>query len=208
MTTPDIFQGAQRTDGNALLINDWLSINKNGATWLSLPIGTSLQSDRGMVDKAMSRLLAACASTPAAAWKALCDGIGMTVYGAVALSWCKGADLSQVWEGWEASGFPIKPLPEYERPARFINPALIPATNSLMELARIVENKTLPICAMIVAKGDALDVDLTPGQAAKASPQIASFLKAHMEQKQSRTDEQNQMIETWADLVSGTEWEI
>lgn len=141
-------------------------------------------------------------------WIKLCEALEWTVYGAVALSWCKDADLSQVWEGWEASGFPLKPLSEYERPARFINPALLPATNSLLELARIVENKTLPICAMIVAKGDALDVDLTPGQATNASPQIAAFLKAHMERKQNRTDEQNQMIEVWSGIISGTQWEM
>lgn len=186
----------------------WVDLHQKADQWLTLGDEFSNIIRKLRCDEqnfiTLSLLKSACAST----WHSLCTAAGMTVYGAVALSWCKDAELSQVWEGWEASGFPLKPLPEFERPARFINPALLPETNSLLELAQIAENKPLPICTMIVAKGDALDVDLSVEMAAKANPQISSFLKAYMERKSDRTAEQNQMIEVWTEKVSGTEWEV
>lgn len=141
-------------------------------------------------------------------WYGIMVNAGTSVYGAVALSWCEGAELAQVWEGWEASGFPLKPLPEYERPARFINPALLPATNSLKELVDLVEAKSLPICALMVAKRDTLEMDLPDAMARVANPQVAAFLKAHTERKPSRTPEDIALIAVWSKTIKGTEFDV
>ena len=168
-------RGALTFDEVFTLPRIWFDCHECAEQWLASPSNPRQIHDRKMVDDAQRDATKHLAKTPASRWFYLCTAAGMTVYGAVALSWCEGAELSQVWEGWEASGFPLKPLPEYERPARFINPALLPTTNSLLELVKLAENKPLPICAMIVAKGDALDVDLSVNMAANASPQIAAL---------------------------------
>ncbi|WP_039018126.1 hypothetical protein [Halocynthiibacter namhaensis] len=196
-------QGATFLTADWSLIDVWYALHQNAKMWAKSDPDTKRKCNN-----TDSGILGTLTETSSELWSNLCRITGMTVYGAVALSWCKDAELSQVWEGWEASGFPLKPLPEYERPARFINPALLPTTNSLLELVKLAENKPLPICAMIVAKGDALDVDLSVNMAANASPQIAAFLKAHIERQQNRTEEQNEMIEIWKQKISGTEWEI
>ena len=200
--------GTHKFPSGKPVIDLWQNIHGNAASYERLRQENALKADMEFInlsDNGNYENLLNCEHT---IWAKLCDGIGWTVYGAVALSWCKDAELSQVWDGWEASGFPLKPFPEFERPARFINPALLPTTNSLLELARLAENKPLPICAMIVAKGDKLNVDLSVSMAAKASPQIAAFLKAHMERQANHTQEQTQMIEVWTQKVSGTEWEV
>ena len=208
MNTSDSFTGALKTESNYFIVCIWLGLHSRANDLASLPSYLNTPKHKKTIDGTDFLNLRELEKISADQWHTLCTAAGMTVYGSVALSWCKDAELSQVWEGWEASGFPLKPLPEFERPARFINPALLPTTNSLLELARLAENKPLPICAMIVAKGDALDVDLTASQASKASPQIAAFLKAHMERQANHTQEQTQMIETWTQIVSGTEWEM
>lgn len=204
----DYYLGAEKTPSDQLLISIWRKIHDEANIWGQFNRLPSRYNSRGDIDVKTLKSLTELNGLSREKWMNLSSGIGMTVYGAIALSWCKGAELSQVWEGWEASGFPLKSLPEFERPARFINPTLLPKTNSLLELTTIAENKPLPICAMIVAKGDALEADLSPEMATKANPQIASFLKTHMERKSDRTAEQDQMIEVWTQKVSGTEWEV
>lgn len=141
-------------------------------------------------------------------WWNLCKASGWTVYGAVALSWCKGAQISQVWEGWMASNFLLLPLPKSERPAHFINPALLPATNSLAEIIAFCPNESLPICVMISALKEPLDFDLPAEQLKNTNPQIASFLKSRMERLVGRTPEQDELIRTWGAIIKGTEWEV
>ena len=141
-------------------------------------------------------------------WLNIGIGAGWTVYGAVALSWCKDARIEHVREGWEVSGFPLKPLPEFERPARFINPELLPKTSSLAAIINFCPNETLPICAMIAALKEPLVFDLPTEHLKNANPQLASFLKSRMEQNGDRIPEQNGLIQTWTQTAKDTEWEI
>ncbi|WP_226554417.1 hypothetical protein [Celeribacter naphthalenivorans] len=148
-------------------------------------------------------------------WLSLCDALGPTVYGAIALSWCKDAELSQVWEGWHASGFPLKPSPEFERPARFINPTLMPVSDSLHDILNAEARKhedseihTLAICARIAAVQGPLKFDIPLDSLKTAPPQIAAFLKSRMLEKPDRTAEENALIATWSATVKGTEFDI
>lgn len=149
-------------------------------------------------------------------WYSLCNSIGMTVYGAASLSWCKDAEPSQVWESWLASNFPLKPLPEFERPARFINPALMPQSNKLSGILEILNNRhhdssrtySLAICASIAASKEPLEFDISAEKLATATPQIASFLKSRMLQKPEQTAEEATLVKTWTEAIKGTEFDI
>ena len=151
----------------------------------------------------------------ASIWSSLCSAAGPTVYGAIALSWCKDAELSQVWEGWHASGFPLKPSPEFERPARFINPALMPVSDSLNDILNAEARKhedpeihTLAICARIAAVQGPLKFDIPLDSLKTAPPQIAAFLKSRMLEKPDRTAEESALIATWSATIKGTEFDI
>ena len=154
-------------------------------------------------------LLKCLVDTPSENWLLICRGAGMTVFGAVALSWCEGATLPQVFDGWRASGFPLKPLPEYERPARFINPALLPQTRKLSEFATAAEPDILALCAMIAHSPEPLEFDVShPSLRGSPNPQVVAFLKSRMLQKPSRTQEEEDLIAAWSETVKGSEFDV
>jgi len=186
----------------------WVSLHLNAQMEQETLNNPRLSRETARMANEISYLLQALQQVPMQKWFNLCIASGITVYGAVALSWCQDARIEQVWDAWEASGFPLKPLPEYERPASFINPALLPETNSLSQIIAFCPDKTLPICAMIAALKEPLDFDLPVGQLEMANPQLASFLKSRMEQKPDRTPEQNDLVNIWTQTIKGTEWEV
>ena len=189
-------------------IDIWQLIHSNANAWNNISDSKTLISDRSTIDENISSFYPVVEQIPSIKWLSFCTAAGMTVYGAVALSWCKDAKIEQVWDGWEASGFPLKPLPEFERPARFINPDLLPKTSSLAQIIAFSPDKTLPICAMIAALKEPLVFDLPADHLKNANPQIASFLKSRMEQKTDRTPEQDDLISIWTQTTKDTEWEI
>lgn len=146
---------------------------------------------------------------PVEDWHRMCNGLGATVYGATALSWCKGATLCQVIDGWRASGFPLKPLPEFERPARFVNPALLPKSRRLSVLSDAAKPDVFTLCIMIAHSDDPLEFDIGP-QAFESMghPQLAAFLKSRMLRKPNRTANEDALILRWSQVVKGSEFDV
>lgn len=139
----------------------------------------------------------------------------MTVCGATTLSWCKNAELSQVWAGRHASRFPFKPSPEFERPTRLINPALMPVRDSLHDILNAEAGKhenpefhARAICARIAAVQGLLQFDISLDCLKTAPPQIAAFLESRMLEKPERTSEESALIATWSEAIKGTKFDI
>lgn len=161
-------------------------------------------------------LLSGMKKVPSAEWARFCSALDWTVYGAVALSWCEGAELDQVWGVWLASGLLLKPIPELERPARFLNPALVPQVETLSAIVNAYSGQftddpdlyALAISASIAAQKNSLKFDMTQESLANAPPQVAAFLKSRILQKSTQTPEDNDLIEAWDRLLLGTEWDI
>ena len=196
--------------GDGLTVVDiWQGLHANAIAWQAHPYGASAVQNRMLIDGTDLSVLRALAAYPCASWAALCAAAGWTAYGAVALSWCEGATLPQVFDGWRASGFPLKPLPEYERPARFINPALLPQTRKLSELATAAEPDILALCAMIAHSPEPPEFDVPhPSLRGTPNPQVAAFLKSRMLQKPSRTQEEDDLIAAWSETVKGSEFDV
>ena len=205
---PEYLQGSLVPEDDLTLPYIWVSLHLNAQMEQETLSNPRLSQETARMANEISYLLEALQEVPMQKWWNLCSASGMTVYGTVALSWCKDARIEQVWDGWEASGFPLKPLPEFERPARFINPDLLPKTSSLAQIIAVSPDKTLPICAMIAALKEPLVFDLPADYLKNANPQIASFLKSRMEQKTDRTPEQDDLISIWTQTTKDTEWEI
>ncbi|TQM94075.1 hypothetical protein [Roseinatronobacter monicus] len=84
--------------------------------------------------------------------------------------------MPQVLDGWLASGFPLKPLPEYERPARYINPALLRQTRSLSALVEAAQPNAFALCVMIAHSPEPLDFDMSlEALQSVPQPQLAAF---------------------------------
>lgn len=202
------FEGAKEISDGIFLPTVWTALHENAVSWRRASMSFDTLKQRAAIHENDLALLGALSDTSASQWIGFCDATGWTAYGAIALSWCKGAELSQVWEIWETAGLQLKPIPEIERSARLINPALLSETNSLKKLIAISQNKPLPICLTIAAKGDALEIDLSDNMARSASPWIASFLKANMERRKDRTAKQAGLISEWTRVIKGTKFDI
>ena len=206
--TIDYTKGSSIPKDDLTLPYIWVSLHLNAQMEQETLKNPRLSHETARMANEITYLLSSMKEIPAKKWWRLCDASGWTVYGAVALSWCIDAEMSQVWNGWEASGFPLKPLPGYERPAHFINPELLPKTNNLSEIINYCPDRTLPICAMIAALKEPLEFDLSMETLKTANPQIAPFLKSRMEQKPERTAEENELVQVWSKTVSGIDWEV
>ena len=91
--------------GDGLTVVDiWQGLHANAIAWQAHPYGASAVQNRMLIDGTDLSVLRALAAYPCASWAALCAAAGWTAYGAVALSWCEGATLPQVFDGWRASG--------------------------------------------------------------------------------------------------------
>ncbi len=195
----------------------WHIVHHHAADWPSLPTGGSkIVYHRDRVDQEDLDTLTALQGVEAQRWSALCSAAGWTVYGAVALSWCEGAKLEDVWKGWLASGFPLKPLPEYERPARFINPALLSDATSIEGINQWsidqkypdLETHALAVCATIAALKSPPIFGLPPEQYAHAAPQIAAFLKSRLLQKPALAPQERNLVGILGQKIKGTEWDV
>ncbi|NKX74565.1 hypothetical protein [Tritonibacter mobilis] len=203
-----IYQTSLFDDGETTAPMIWSTIHNSANTQFN-PQGSEPRITNGdALDafdmKAMKKLV----NFDAQKWQVFCENVGMTVYGAVALSWCKGAQIENVWSSWRASAFPLKPTPEFERPARFINPSLLPNTNSLAEIAEAGNNKSLPICAMIAALKGPLNFDLPYELLRTSPPQIASFLRSRMLRSDIRQVNDSSLIEIWSQTIKDTEYDV
>ena len=94
---------------NLTPVDVWQGLHLSALAWQSIPDDHGQTGQRRQIDDSDRSVLGALSEYPAQNWMQLCNATGWTVYGAVALSWCSGAELSQVWEGWLASGHPLLP---------------------------------------------------------------------------------------------------
>ena len=165
---------------NITPVDVWQGLHLSALAWQGIPDDHGQAGQRMLIDDSDLSVLRTLSDFPAERWTQLCDATGWTVYGAIALSWCSGAELPQVWEGWLASGHPLLPTPDCERPARLLNPALLPETRQLSALIAASTPSSLGLCAMIAASDAPLVIDLSAGQLKNAPAQIACFLKSQL----------------------------
>lgn len=202
-------QGAVCLNNGMTLPYVWVSLHLNARLEMQLLSEPRMSRERDRFAQEIVTLLKGFEAVEAEHWIRFCTAAGQTTYGAVAQSWCKGATLAQVLDGWRASGFPLKPLPEYERPARFINPALLPDSRKLSGLIEAARPDSLALCAMIAHSDTPLDFDL-PLDWLKSitDPQLAAFLKSRMLRIKDRSSEQDGLIAHWHAITRGSDFDI
>lgn len=194
----------------ANMVNDttlpeiWAKLHRLARGWGDLWKSDDLEYERRHLDRSSRELLSGLEAVPIENWCALSAATGWTAYSAIACSWCKDAEISHVWEGWETSGFPLKPLPEFERPARLLNPALLPKANSLSEIVEAGSNSHIAICAMLAALKEPLVFDMPREIMVKAPPEIAAFLHAKMRQVPQPDQE---LLTAWSTAFKDTEFD-
>lgn len=78
------------------IISIWVALHEHAVNWPDLPIGGSnMVHHKQRIDADDLKCLKSLMAYNEKIWHSLCIVAGMTVYGAVALSWCKDARLSK-----------------------------------------------------------------------------------------------------------------
>lgn len=185
-------------------IDIWQSLHQTAQSWKNIPAGASQAQDRVLLDGTDLSVIRTLQDFPAERWANICEGVGWTAYGAAGLSWCQGADLAVVCEQWQKSGLILKPTPESERPARLLNPALLPTSRQLSTLIQAASGTSFMVCVFIAAKPEPLIFDLPFEKLKTAKAQPAAFLKHRLQQQPNRTKQQEQLIHIWGEAIRDT----
>lgn len=168
----------------------WREINRIADNLERKPMGQMAVSDALTLE-----LMGDLGKCDAGIWRGLCRGVGYTVYGAVALSWCRGAKLEHVWQDWEASEYIIAPGALSERPAKFVNRDLMPREFSLSRIAHAAGNSVTAFCVLIAAAERPLEFDLPMELLCTAHPAIRSFLMDRLSRLVSPTSFESDLLE-------------
>ncbi len=154
----------------------WTSLHTNAELWLRAGFSADTITQRASIQENDGAILRVLSTFPAAKWSAMCEAVGWTVYGAVGLSWCEGVTFSEVVAAWKETGLKINPTPEMRRPARMVNPAILPESDSLRETVIAVESDMLSVAIVMAARREPVALDIPNNALASAHPMIANFL--------------------------------
>ncbi|MDO5642003.1 MAG: hypothetical protein Q4G26_06370 [Paracoccus sp. (in: a-proteobacteria)] len=172
MIAPGSFPGKAYCAPNGIPYVDlWREINRIADNLERTPMGQVAVSDALTLE-----LMGDLVKCDVGIWRGLCGGVGYTVYGAAALSWCRDAKLEYVWQDWEASEYVITPGALSERPAEFVNRSLMPREFALSRIAQAAGSSATAFCVMIAAAERPLEFYLPMNLLCTAHPSIRSFL--------------------------------
>lgn len=165
-------KGALMMPGGASLPKIWQRLHDNAKQWVILSDARALQKNLTALDSIDLDLLGRLSGCPADAWKLLCFGAGRTLMGAVGLSWCRDAKLSDVWDMWSSSGIPLLSPPIFRRPARLLNPELVGETVSLRAIVADTQSDVFLACVRAVRADANIQIDIEKA----AIPQVPAVL--------------------------------
>ncbi|CUH78198.1 hypothetical protein TRM7557_01765 [Tritonibacter multivorans] len=155
------FTGAQLIGHETSLPKVWQRLHDNAFQWSHMLQTQAKQKNLDALDAIDLGLLSLLSDCPAKAWLTLCQGAGGTVMGAVALSWCQGAKLSEVRALWATSGVNITPVESFLRPARLLNPDMVQDQTSLKAILAETCDDIFLTAVKVVRAGRRLQLDLT-----------------------------------------------
>jgi len=176
MSLNPVFTGAHMLDDALTAVDVWQLLHSDAKEWDTTPRNSKFFKIREMLDQADYEALKKLREFPATSWEHLCFGAGWTVYGAVGLSWCEGADFAKVSDCWLHSGFELNTQESSLRAARLINPDVLPKAVKLSALVDELENNSFRISLALAARGGKIKVDLPPQSLEPAPVQLVPFL--------------------------------
>ena len=169
-------EGARLVEGDVPLPKIWQRLHDNATQWVIMANAGSAEKNLSALDKIDTDLLTRLSMAAAPDWRKMCEGAGITQMGAVGLSWCAGASLSDVWSMWSMAGQPLLPLPAFLRPARLLNPDLVGTGTKLSEIMNGAETDPFLACARCARAGAALEIDLSERQMSELAPEVLRFV--------------------------------
>ena len=109
-------------------------------------------------------------------WSGLCSSAGWTSYGAIALSWCRGATLKDVGRGLASALTVIEASPHFTRLADMLCPEVVPQPLTLVSLTDACANEYPAFCLVLARSQVQVIHDLPPDLLADAPLAVRPFL--------------------------------
>ena len=202
------FAGTIANHLNRPLVTLWHDLHNNQVTWMRLPEGPLQREDRTRFDESDRRIVAELAQTAATDWARLCAGIGWTVVGCAALSWCANCEDKILWDSWHQVAKQVVPRPDVLRACRLSRPGCFAEVACLSELTRVNHGDQFRIAVMLGARVSPIFVDVEEHFLVQANAQLASFLL-----KADRLDgpvpgSAKMGVAKWREIVAGTVFDV
>lgn len=191
-----VFQGAHLLEDTLTAVDVWQLLHSDAQEWEDTPRNSKFYKIREMLVQADRDALRKLRKFPATTWEYLCFGAGWTVYGAVGLSWCEGADFAKVADCWQHSGFDLNAREISLRAAQMINIDIVSSSQKLSEMIEELENNTFRISLTLAAREGKIEVDLSPQSLEPAPAELVPFLIMAIENS-SRKAEFSELLEKW-----------
>ncbi|WP_237093424.1 hypothetical protein [Nereida sp. MMG025] len=160
-------------------VDVWQMLHSNAQEWETVPRNSHFFKIREMLDQADRDALKKLEDYDALLWEHLCYGAGWTIIGAVALSWCKGANLAQISKIWQSISPEIALDPATLRVIGMLRPQLLPASDRLSEIAASLEGDVFLIALSIIALQGKIHVDVQRSELENA-PDLLRFALIYM----------------------------
>lgn len=177
-TVSDLYGQLGQVPNGPLLVDLWRELVRFAEKHATAP-----RHQTEVYDGLTSEFLADLSKVDAEQWRRLCWGLGPNVYGCVGLSWCDGAQAADVWMDWKQSGYILEPGALAERPARFVNPRILPERHSLSDIVRLSEGDQTVFAVMVSRAGPQLAFDLRWAPSLAMSSEVRNLLIDRLTQR-------------------------
>lgn len=170
------FSGTVTSHLNRPLVSLWHDLHSSQVTWMRIPDGPLQKDDRIRFDEADRRVMAELAKTPAIEWAKLCSGIGWTIVGCAALTWCLDIEEPEIWDSWRQVADKMIARDDVLRACRLSKAETFKPFTSLSELSNITGGDQYLMSVLLAIRTTPIAIDLDTAMLGSAGPQLASFL--------------------------------
>lgn len=106
----DPLSGAFLVSEKLTLAEVWTGIHASAASYEAVSEGPDAQKSRDAIKENDLAVLGSLNDCPATRWQALIESLGITQYGAIGLSWCRGATLLDVARAFQTLNLDVAEL--------------------------------------------------------------------------------------------------
>ncbi len=189
----DPMKGVFHLGQDLSLADIWTGLHSDAHLWQRAALAPDTARQRAGIADNTRALLVPLTDCPAPRWQAFIEAQGVTQLGAIALSWCDGADLQTVADAFLRDV--EDPAAIDERAVRLLNPAILPDNRSLMALAEAVKYDIKSLVIATLGDPAPIVMDASPVWLSDLPSMLGAVLLKRYDPAVSRLEPE--ILETW-----------
>ncbi|MEL7090401.1 MAG: hypothetical protein AAFN94_01585 [Pseudomonadota bacterium] len=173
-TLPPPLKGAFLVPESVTLADIWSGLHADAISHNRIHQAPDAHRQRAAINDSSRALMRALEECPAPRWQALIECLGVTQYGAIALSWCKGARLEDVVTAFAASVSDPQDLDR--RAVSFLAPAHGASERRLAKLIELANHDTGALALLCLGHPAPLIFDMDESWLSALPPPLRDVL--------------------------------